>query len=113
MSRRTCATARCSASSEPRRRPSAPSPTTVNTTASRFLGTRYVFNVVRTANHPASYTNQLNDVEKLIGVRTDGQSGPWLHLLGRRHDADHRWPASSRSRSRRPAALVSRNRAAV
>jgi ABC-type phosphate transport system substrate-binding protein len=47
----------------------APSATTVNTTPSRFLGTRYVFNVVRAAAHPAGYTNQLADVEKLIGVR--------------------------------------------
>ncbi len=46
-----------------------PSPTTVNTSPSRFLGTRYVYNVVRLANHPASYTNQLLDVTKLIGVR--------------------------------------------
>ena len=46
----------------------APSTTTVNTTASRFLGTRYIFNVVELANHPSTYTNQLADVEKLIGV---------------------------------------------
>jgi ABC-type phosphate transport system substrate-binding protein len=46
-----------------------PSPGTVNTTASRFLGTRYIFNVVRLASHPANYTNQRVDVENLIGVR--------------------------------------------
>jgi ABC-type phosphate transport system substrate-binding protein len=50
----------------------APSPTTVNTTTSRFLGTRYVFNVVEIANHPASYTNQRIDAEKLIGVTGSG-----------------------------------------
>ena len=46
-----------------------PSPSTVNTTSSRFLGTRYIFNVVRLASHPSNYTNQRNDVEKLIGVK--------------------------------------------
>ena len=55
-----------------------PSSTTVNTTPSRFLGTRYIFNVVETANHPASYSNQLADVEKLIGVRTTANGGPGL-----------------------------------
>jgi ABC-type phosphate transport system substrate-binding protein len=48
----------------------APSLTTVNQTASRFIGTRYIFNVDRSAAHPSSYTNQLVDVEKLIGVRS-------------------------------------------
>ena len=56
----------------------APSATTVNTTASRFLGTRYVFNVVRTASHPAGYTNQLKDVENFIGVRAVANGGPGL-----------------------------------
>jgi ABC-type phosphate transport system substrate-binding protein len=46
-----------------------PSPTTVNTTASRFLGTRYVYNVVRLANHPSNQSGQLLDVTRLIGVR--------------------------------------------
>jgi ABC-type phosphate transport system substrate-binding protein len=46
-----------------------PSPSTVNTTPSRFLGTRYIFNVVRLASHPAGYAAQRTDVEKLIGVR--------------------------------------------
>jgi ABC-type phosphate transport system substrate-binding protein len=46
-----------------------PSQTTVNTTASRFLGTRYIYNVVRTDNHPLGYTAQHVDVLKLIGVR--------------------------------------------
>ena len=56
----------------------APSATTVNTTASRFLGTRYVFNVVRIASHPAGYTNQLKDVENFIGVRSTANGGPGL-----------------------------------
>jgi phosphate transport system substrate-binding protein len=47
----------------------APTPSTVNTTASRFLGTRYVYNVVRTTPHPSTQTNQVVDVTKLIGVR--------------------------------------------
>ncbi|MDQ1433432.1 MAG: hypothetical protein QOF59_248 [Actinomycetota bacterium] len=46
-----------------------PSPSTVNTSASRFLGTRYIFNVVRLASHPAGYAAQRADVEKLIGVK--------------------------------------------
>ena len=52
-----------------------PSATTVNTTPSRFLGTRYVFNVVRVDSHPAGYTNQLKDVENLIGVRSTANGG--------------------------------------
>lgn len=46
-----------------------PGPTTVNTSATRFLGTRYIYNVVRLASHPAGYTLQQADVEKMIGVR--------------------------------------------
>jgi ABC-type phosphate transport system substrate-binding protein len=53
----------------------APSATTVNATASRFLGTRYIFNVVRAAAHPAGYATQLADVEKLIGVRPAASGG--------------------------------------
>jgi len=52
-----------------------PSPTTVNTTASRFIGTRYIFNVVRLASHPAGYTAQQADVERLIGVRPTASGG--------------------------------------
>ena len=56
-----------------------PSLTTVNTNPGRFLGTRYVYNVVELASHPAGYTNQLKDVEKLIGVRTVANGGPgWI-----------------------------------
>ena len=60
----------------------APSTTTVNTTASRFLGTRYIFNVVRSASHPAGYTIQLADVEKLIGVRATASGGPGFICAG-------------------------------
>ena len=60
----------------------APTPSTVNTTPSRFLGTRYIFNVVRTASHPASYTNQQNDVEKLIGVRPTASGGAGFICAG-------------------------------
>ena len=52
-----------------------PSTTTVNTTPSRFLGTRYVFNVVEKSSHPAGYTNQQADVEKLIGVQPTANGG--------------------------------------
>lgn len=55
----------------------APSTTTVNENtadpATHFLGTRYVFNVVRKANHPAGYTSQLLDVTRLIGVRASSE----------------------------------------
>ena len=51
----------------------APSATTVNTDSAHphthFLGTRYIYNVVELASHPAGYTNQKADVEALIGVR--------------------------------------------
>jgi ABC-type phosphate transport system substrate-binding protein len=52
-----------------------PSTTTVNTSPSRFLGTRYIYNVVRLSSHPAGYTNQKVDVEKLIGVRPVASGG--------------------------------------
>ncbi len=55
-----------------------PSLTTVNTTPSRFLGTRYVFNVERTASHPAGYTNQEVDIEKFIGVAPAASGGAGL-----------------------------------
>jgi ABC-type phosphate transport system substrate-binding protein len=51
-----------------------PSQTTVNTTASRFLGTRYIYNVMRTDNHPAGYTAQTVDLLKFIGVRSSTAS---------------------------------------
>jgi phosphate transport system substrate-binding protein len=60
----------------------APGAGTINTTASRFLGTRYVFNVVRAAAHPAGYTNQLADVEKFVGVRPAASGGAGLICSG-------------------------------
>ena len=69
-----------------------PSPTTVNTTASRFLGTRYVYNVVRKAAHPSTYTNQLLDVTRLIGVRPSlggSLSRRRVHLRRRSDQGDH------------------------
>jgi hypothetical protein len=59
-----------------------PTATTVNTTASRFIGTRYIFNVVRTSSHPAGYTTQQADAEKLIGVRTAASGGAGLICAG-------------------------------
>jgi ABC-type phosphate transport system substrate-binding protein len=59
-----------------------PSTTTVNTTPSRFLGTRYVFNVVEKASHPSGYTNQLADVQKLIGVLPSGSGGAGFICAG-------------------------------
>jgi hypothetical protein len=59
-----------------------PSLTTVNTTASRFLGTRYIFNVVRTSSHPAGYATQQADAEKLIGVRPAANGGAGFICTG-------------------------------
>ena len=55
--------------------PVGPSASNVNETANRFFGTRYVYNVVRKTNHPGQRGNELNDVTRLIGVRTTAQGG--------------------------------------
>jgi ABC-type phosphate transport system substrate-binding protein len=55
-----------------------PNLSTVNTTPSRFLGTRYVFNVDRNTSHPAGYTTQEADIERFIGVFASGSGGPGL-----------------------------------
>jgi hypothetical protein len=60
----------------------APSITTVNASASRFIGTRYIFNVVRTSSHPAGYTAQQADVEKLIGVNPTSSGGAGFICAG-------------------------------
>ncbi len=89
-----------------------PSPSTVNTTASRFLGTRYIFNVVRLASHPATYTNQRNDVEKLIGVKA-GANGVGFICSNARFAAPSPTPGSSRSRRAQPVERVFPTRSAV
>jgi ABC-type phosphate transport system substrate-binding protein len=52
-----------------------PSPSTVNASGT-FVDSRYVYNVVRKAAHPASYTNQYKDFIKLGGVQTTSAGGP-------------------------------------
>ena len=69
-----------------------PSPTTVNTTASRFLGTRYVYNVVRKAAHPASYTNQLarrDEADRRALSLGGSLSRRRVHLRRRSDQGDH------------------------
>jgi ABC-type phosphate transport system substrate-binding protein len=51
-----------------------PSPSTVNE-AGTFVDSRYIYNVVRLANHPSSYTNQNRDFAKLGGVQTTANGG--------------------------------------
>jgi len=55
--------------------PVTPTAQNVNETASRYFGTRYLFNVVRKTNHPGKAADQLNSVTRLIGVRTTKQGG--------------------------------------
>ncbi len=55
--------------------PVGPTASNVNEGPNRFFGTRYVYNVVRKTNHPGQRGNQLNDVTRLIGVRTKAQGG--------------------------------------
>ena len=52
-----------------------PSPSTVNASGT-FVDSRYIYNVVRKANHPSSYTNQYKDFLKLGGVQTTANGGP-------------------------------------
>jgi len=54
-----------------------PSAKNVNTSPKRFFGTRYVYNVVSTTNHPASDTNQLQGVTAFIGVSQSTGAG-WI-----------------------------------
>jgi phosphate transport system substrate-binding protein len=53
-----------------------PSKTNVNETSNRFVGVRYLFNVVRKANHPGQRSNQFSDVTRFIGVKTTKLGGP-------------------------------------
>jgi len=52
-----------------------PNASNVNETARRYQGTRYIYNVSSKVNHPASDTQQLNDINRLIGVRPTAQGG--------------------------------------
>jgi ABC-type phosphate transport system substrate-binding protein len=51
-----------------------PSTSTVNE-AGTFVDSRYIFNVVRKAAHPGSYTNQYKDVLKFAGVQITSNGG--------------------------------------
>jgi phosphate transport system substrate-binding protein len=61
----------------------APSTTNVNEGANRFVGVRYLYNVVRRTVHPSNATDQLADVTRLIGVRTKAQGGPQYICSGK------------------------------
>jgi hypothetical protein len=52
-----------------------PNASNVNEKATRYQGTRYIYNVERKVNHPASDSQQLNDVNRLIGVRPKNAGG--------------------------------------
>jgi phosphate transport system substrate-binding protein len=52
-----------------------PSTSNVNETKNRYNATRYLFNIVKKVSHPASDKFQLNDVTRLIGVRTAANGG--------------------------------------
>jgi len=60
-----------------------PSTANVNETKNRYNATRYLYNIVRKSNHPASDTFQLNDVLRLIGVRTTSNGGPQYICSGK------------------------------
>jgi hypothetical protein len=52
-----------------------PNASNVNEKKTRYDGTRYIYNVSRKVNHPASDTQQLNDINRVIGVRPKSQGG--------------------------------------
>lgn len=60
-----------------------PSTSNVNETKGRYDATRYVYNVVRKTPHPASNKFQLNDVTRMIGVRTASNGGPQYICSGK------------------------------
>jgi ABC-type phosphate transport system substrate-binding protein len=60
-----------------------PNASDVNETASRYQGTRYIYNVDMKVNHPASDKQQLNDINRLIGVRPADQGGPQYICSGK------------------------------
>ena len=52
-----------------------PNTSNVNESKTRYNGVRYVYNVQEKKPHPASDTNQTNDITRLIGVRPTSQGG--------------------------------------
>jgi hypothetical protein len=60
-----------------------PSASNVNETKNRYEGTRYIYNVELKVNHPASDTQQLNDINRLIGVRPNDQGGAQFICSGK------------------------------
>jgi len=63
--------------------PVLPTPSNVNTTANRYFGTRYLFNVLRKTPHPGSAKDQVLDVQRLIGVRLKSAGGPQYICSGK------------------------------
>ena len=60
-----------------------PDATNVNEKKTRYQGTRYIYNVSQKVNHPASDKQQLNDINRLIGVRPKNQGGPQYICSGK------------------------------
>jgi ABC-type phosphate transport system substrate-binding protein len=58
-----------------------PSPSTVNESGT-FVDSRYIYNVVRIADHPSTYTQQHNDFLKFAGVRPTSSGGPGFICAG-------------------------------
>ncbi len=52
-----------------------PNASNVNEKKTRYQGTRYIYNVSKKVNHPAGDTQQLNDINRVIGVRPKDQGG--------------------------------------
>jgi hypothetical protein len=61
----------------------APTVKNVNESKTRYQGTRYIYNVSMKVNHPHSDTQQLNDINRLIGVRPKSQGGPQYICSGK------------------------------
>jgi len=57
---------------------SSPSAANVNETSSRYFGTRYIYNVSMKTLHPKNDKQQLNKINRLIGVRPAPLGPGWI-----------------------------------
>jgi ABC-type phosphate transport system substrate-binding protein len=60
-----------------------PSGANVNETKKRFFGTRFVYNVLEKANHPAVDTGQVSSLLRLFGVRPAANGGAGFICSGK------------------------------
>ena len=60
-----------------------PNTSNVNESKTRYNGVRYVYNVQEKKSHPASDKFQVNDITRLIGVRTAANGGPQYICSGK------------------------------